>query len=535
MFKKRDSCTTAAQVLERNTGMPAKEFTKHHGIPKINGLDEAVKTAKKFVKEYPERQVWIVGDYDADGICSTAIMYWTFIRMRVKPVTRLPKRFSEGYGLSPKIIEEIPAGSLVITVDNGIAANEAVHEAKKKGMTVIITDHHLPRYDEDGNMLLPEADVIVDPHTDNSEFEDYCGAGLAYRFAQAMFPGLNLLELKSLAAVATVADVVPLAGANRDLVIEGLAALNHRRNVPGMEELLEDDRLVSPNPAEISHVTEDDFGFRIGPMLNAPGRLEDDGASYALKLLKTPRGSALLGPMAAELIRRNNERKEIAKKANAEAEAQVTDQRPIVVYDPGFGEGIIGLVAGHLTEKYTSPSVAFTRSAKPGILKGSARSVPEVHLKNALDSMSDLMTAYGGHAGAAGLSIPEENLNAFKKAFAEACGPIPKKSDIINYDLELDPNHIEEAYAAQVPLAPFGEGNPKILYHMVYDAQSEARFIGDGSHFMIRDRAVTLMGFGMAEKYKKAGCPKHLDMVGHLSQSWFRGVPSFKFEIVSFC
>lgn len=531
-FKKFDSASSVRDVVERNTG---GNLDLDH-MPYIKNVKEAVKLVERQIAD-GQPSVWIAGDYDSDGINATAIMYWTLKKLGASPHTRLPKRFSEGYGLSEKIVEEIPAGSLIITVDNGIAAIKAVAAAKAKACTVIVTDHHLPPKDENGEMILPDADIIVDPHIESeSEYSDLCGAAIALVFARTALPHMQSKALDVLASIATVTDVMPLTGYNHTLVREGLKVINTGRNLPGLNCLLEASGLLSSEYMP-GHITEDDYGFSIGPMFNAPGRLKDNGASEVLSLLKSQRSTAAAAN-AGSIVALNAERKKKAKEAVARADEICPDSRPAVVYDGSFGEGIIGLVAGSISEKRYCPAIAFTDDhGDPTLLKGSGRSIPGISLKDVLDSIQHLIVRYGGHAGAAGLTIKKADLDAFAGAFAEACGEIPPAPEDICYDLDLgefSPEKARRFIAEQAVYAPYGEGNPKIRVRMQYHADSDAKAIGDGSHFMIRDRDLTLMGFGMTEAYENAGKPKALDMIGYISSSWWKGKENTKFEIVHF-
>ena len=503
MFVKRDKAASIKEVVERNTGIKAEELLQDVRDPFLDHLDEAVQFVKDYIHSHPRCRVTVVGDYDSDGVNATSIMYWCFMKMKISPVLRVPHRMSEGYGLSEKIIDEIPSG-LVITVDNGISALAAVKKAKEKGLAVVVTDHHLPVRDDKGNMILPEADVLLDPHVDGdkSEFKDYCGAAIAYRFARAMF-GAKFPELLVLASIATVTDVMPLIGANRTLVKDGLNYINKRRVVPGLDELLKKTNLED-------HINEGDYGFMIGPTFNAPGRLYDNGAESVVKLLCTKRG-------------------DFTAKYKA-------DERPIVLYEPTIPEGIVGIVAGQLAEQYYCPTVVFTDCGKEGVIKGSGRTIQEIHLKNALDKISDKMLGYGGHAGAAGLSIKVENLTVFREAFAKACGVIPDPPEDLLYDLELSGNL--ESICDELELySPYGEQNAQIRFHTVFDLEPGGfRIIGDGTHFMttVKDRDLTVMGFDLTAKYKALGYPEHIECVGYLNRSWFKGKSSLKFEILDF-
>ena len=532
--KRRDNINTVSEVVSANVGMPIEEFSREVRDPYIFGLSEAVALTNHYLKKHPDGPVTIVGDYDSDGINATAIMYWAFARKGVIPKLRLPHRFSEGYGLSEKIIDEVDSG-LLITVDNGIAASSAVKKAKEKGLTVIVTDHHLPPVDSKGNLILPEADVIVDPHDNGkSEFADYCGAAIAYRFARALLPDLKLKDLLVLASIATVTDVMPLTGPNRTLVRDGLQLINRRHVVPGLQVLLQKLDLDD-------HIDEGDYGFKIGPTFNASGRLYDNGAEKVLNVLCMKRNDPKIPWKVDALVKTNEKRKEIVKKNLGIARQMVKSENtyPIVIYHPSFPEGIVGIIAGQLCEQYHCPVIVFTDSEKSGLLKGSGRSIPEVHLKQTLDKVQQWIVGYGGHAGAAGLSIQKEKLESFASAFREAVGPIPDHSlDEIPYDLELDLDHIEETLAELNSFSPYGEGNPRPIFRLVYTPVNPPRRIGDGTHAMIKDDAITLMGFDMANRICEF-CETYpqtaMDMIGYLSESWFNGNKYYKFEILAFC
>ena len=530
-FHKKEGIRTVYDAVRANAKETPEQLKADEKIiqkdVKIKNLDKAVALAEKYLNENPGAPVYVVGDYDSDGINATTIMYWAFSKAGVRVITRIPRRFSEGYGLSTKIISEIPPESLVITVDNGIAAADAINLAKERMMTVIVTDHHLPPKDADGNIILPEADVVVDAHLGGSDFEDYCGAAVAFRFMQEMLPNMNHKALLVHAAVATITDVVPLVGPNRELVCEGLKLMNEGVMTPGMNAL------VNALGIEPGTITEETIGFTIGPSLNAGGRLEDRGAEHALELFKCTGNSPAKEELAALLVSLNGERKKLAKEAEKRAMSAVGDERPIVYTDETIGEGIVGLVAGKLCETFKTPVIVFTRSGE-GKLKGSGRSVPGVDLKKVLDQIQNHILGYGGHAGAAGLTISADEEPAFRKAFKDACGELPDFSDAeTSYDIDLS-DDLEGTMEEIKKYAPYGEGNPKIRFRYCHRAEADPKFIGDGSHFMIRDRDVTLVGFGMSDSYKAAGCPKDLDMIGYLSESWFRGKKSYRFEIASF-
>lgn len=523
MLIKQDNCITVKDVVERNTGLHAEEFLFPQEMPMLYGLDEAAACLFKHKNE----PVTIVGDYDCDGICATAIIYHGLRKLGIQSKTRLPHRMSEGYGLSEKIIDEIKSG-VVITVDNGIAAHQAIKKAKEKGLTVIVTDHHLaPRNPETNERILPEADVIVDPNAeDKTKYKEYCGAGIALRFIQELLPEEDHLELVILAAIATVADVMKLVGANRQLVIHGLKAINSGQGVTGLQGLLEHIGMAKD-------ISEDDFGFKLGPIFNASGRLLDNGSELVLDVLKAETRTQDLEQKIARICELNEQRKIEVKEALPVARKLAANRRPIVIYHPSFKEGLIGIIAGQLAEEYQCPVIVFTKT-ETGNLKGSGRSVPGIHLKDTLDRMQERILKYGGHESAAGLTISGGTLAEFREAFTKACGPLKPISTDVCYDLELSPANLKSAIEELKEYAPYGEGNPRPTFHIRFDVKNNYRRIGDGSHMMIKGKALTLLGFGMSQQYEEAGFPEHISCVGFPKENWFNNRCYYKFELDTF-
>lgn len=524
MFQKMDQATTVQEIVQRNTGLSLEEFLFPEENPFLYQLTEAVAC----FKAHKDEPVTIVGDYDCDGICATAILYWGLKYFGVNAKTRLPHRFSEGYGLSTKIIDEIDSG-LIITVDNGIAALDAIKKAKEKGLTVIVTDHHLA-VTENGQRIFPCADVVLDPNAeDESEYKNYCGAGLAYRFVKELLKdsSKDLSSLEVLASIATVADVMKLTCANRILVKNGLKTIEGGNiRLAGLKSILERINVTGI-------INEDDYGFKLGPIFNASGRLYDNGSELVLRVLTAEEDEPRLNWWVDELISANEKRKQEVTTDMQIAEKMVKEERPIVIYHPNFGEGIIGIIAGNLCEKYHCPVIVFTKTEQ-GFLKGSGRSIPSIHLKNVLDRISGTMLGYGGHEGAAGLSIPSGTLDTFRTAFQKACGPIPAAPDVCMYDLEVTRKGLQQTLEDLKLFAPYGEGNPKPLFHLWYNGNGEYKRIGDGSHFMLKGNSITLLGFGLAERFEMAELPNNFDCIGYLKEDWYKGKCYYKFEIVNF-
>lgn len=524
--KKNESDIFIEDVITRNTDHSADIFLKKIPDPFINNLKEGC----ELLKDNMDQPIHIIGDYDVDGIFGTAIMELGLKKAGFKVTSRLPLRFSEGYGLSEKIIDEIDSG-VVVTVDNGIAAAKAIEKAKKKGLTVIVTDHHLAPVDVNGKVLLPPADIIIDPTIDEkSDYHDYCGAAVAYRFIKELL-GKDNMQLKVMASIATVTDVMELTPVNHQLVREGLKLINAGRCVPALKEILKQIELMD-------HITEMDYGFQIGPIINASSRLYDDGAAKVLQVMETGDKDFRLPWKVKFVLDNNSKRKSIMKEDLNRANEALINQgitKPIVFYDPDIGEGIIGLIAGRLCEDYQCPVVVFT-DCGDGFLKGSGRSIPQIHLKDVLDKVQDKLVGYGGHAGAAGLKIRKEDLLVFAEAFKKACGKIPDIPENTTYDLELLGTDIAEALIELKKYAPYGNGNPRIRFLIEGCKLSDYRVIGDGDSFMAKCEPfdLTIIGFGLREKYEMLGSVTKLDCIGYLEESWYKGKVKNKLELVDF-
>ena len=529
---KRDSaCKTIQDVVLRNT--PA--FSKKNDVYTIKEMDNAVAVLKQFIAN--GRPITLIGDYDVDGICAASIIFLAITSLGGNVKVRLPRRFSEGFGLSEKIVGEISEG-LLITVDNGIAAIEAVQKAKDKGLTVIITDHHLRS--ESGE--LPNADIIIDPNAvpDSADFTGYCGAGIAYKLATLLLGEGDVLlqKLLSLAAIATVADVVPLVEENHSIVRNGLAAmLTEEGRTVGLGALLEVCQMDK-------FITAKDIAFKIAPIINASGRLHDDGANipFALLTFEGSRDAAL--NMAQNINETNEQRKAIKTREMAVIRETIENEQlerevPLCVYVPGLSEGLMGIYAGELVERYKVPSLVFTDSEDPDIIKGSGRSCGGVHLKSLLDSCSDLLYKYGGHAEAAGVSVERNNFEAMKNRLMKCIGSVPKVNDnILYYDLDITVDKIQDAIREMERFAPYGEGNPEIVFrllnfNLVERFGSCYKTMGsNGSSIRLFGKDVVAVGFGMTERYIAINKPQKVNLVGTLSLNYYQGKTNAQIEII---
>lgn len=444
-------------------------------------------------------RILVIGDFDADGATSSALVARALGMMGARGVDYLvPNRFEFGYGLTPEIVrvaaEREP--DLIITVDNGISSLDGVRVAKALGIRVVVTDHHLPGEE------LPPADAIVNPNQPGDRFpsKNLAGVGVAFYLMAALRAGLrtrgwfaaqgleepNLARLLDLVALGTVADVVPLDHSNRTLVAQGLARIRSGRCCPGIAALLQ---VAGREPAR---VTAADLGYVVGPRLNAAGRLQDMSLGIECLLCDDP-GRAL--SIARELDALNRERRDVEADMQSQAldilqrmefEEQGRLPSGLCLYDASWHQGVIGILASRIKERLHRPVIAFAPAGQGSELKGSARSVSGLHIRDALDAVATrnagLVTRFGGHAMAAGLSIAHEKLDAFSRAFDdEVCRHLSEEDlqGIILSDGELDPSEMNMAVAEALRGAgPWGQAFPEPLFDGVFQLVSW-RIVGE--------------------------------------------------------
>jgi single-stranded-DNA-specific exonuclease len=400
----------------------------------LSGMQQAVELLHQALRD--EKQIMIVGDFDADGATSTALTVLALRSMGGRNVQYLvPNRFDDGYGLSPEVVEQAAArgAELILTVDNGISSHAGVECAHQKGIPVLVTDHHLP------GETLPAAEAIVNPNLNDSTFPSraLAGVGVAFYLMLALRAHLrtlgwfdnglaipNLAELLDLVALGTVADVVPLDANNRILVWQGMGRIRAGKCRPGIRALLE----VANRDAR--QLAASDLGFALGPRLNAAGRLDDMSVGVALLLTDDLAQARML---ASELDALNQTRKEIEQGMQAEALAlcnqleRSSDTLPLglAFYHPEWHQGVVGILASRLKERFHRPVIAFA-PAGDGTLKGSGRSVAGLHLRDALERLDTLnpglIIKFGGHAMAAGLSLEEAKFEQFSRLFSDLVG-----------------------------------------------------------------------------------------------------------------
>ena len=395
----------------------------------------------------------LVGDYDVDGISSTTIMVEFFSALGVEINYIIPNRFEHGYGLSPKILEQIYDG-LIITVDNGITAIEAADICKSRGLDLIITDHHTV-----GDRL-PYAYAIINPKQNDCEFpfSDICGAQVAWYLCASLKKALkfdyNLMQLFDILALAIVADIMPMVSLNQTMVKAGLKVLQNSQR-PAI--------LAIKQRYGLSKITEEDIGFKIAPLINCAGRMSDP--SIALEFLLSF-DIEEANTQLDFLVELNEQRKQDQLLIFTQAKQQVNVlDEVVVVASENWNEGIIGIVASKLCEKYKKPAFVFT--IKGDIAKASSRGTASTHLYNLIDSCSELLNGFGGHKQAAGLSLDTNNLEKFKKLINQNIKNMPKeKEDISTNSLgEFSINNANEiVYNMIESFRPFGITNPYPLF-----------------------------------------------------------------------
>lgn len=438
------------------------------GLP---GLEPALQRIRLAV-EHGER-ITVYGDYDADGVTSTAVMCRTLSRLGAAGDCYIPSRLEEGYGLNEAAMEEIARRGtrLVVTVDCGISAVAEVAAANRLGLDVIVTDHHTPQGD------LPPALALINPKLPSSHYpsSDLAGVGVAYKVAQGLI-GETAADLLDLVAVGTVADVVPLTGENRKLVRAGLLRLAGNGNI-GLRALCDAAAI------DLADISAERVAFGLAPRLNAAGRLGDSTTGVGLLLCDDP---ARARQLAVDLDRQNQNRQrteqDIYAKAVELARAQIDPERDRIVVLAGddWHHGIIGIVASKISELYGLPTVLLCREGD--VARGSARSTPQFNMFDGLTACRDLLDHYGGHALAAGLTLPAANVDELRRrlnALAwEAYGPELPQSELF-IDAEVAPEELTlDLVAALRRLEPFGEGNPQPLFVCRGLAVVEARGVG---------------------------------------------------------
>lgn len=459
------------------------------------------------------KRIRIVGDYDIDGICSTYLLYQALRRTGAKADYEIPDRIKDGYGINKSIIQAAADDGIdtILTCDNGIAAIDEIGLAGELGLTVIVTDHHDIRQDDQGEDLLPRAAAVVNPKRRDSRYPypEICGGMVAYKLVKALYrifgiPEEEWLEMMEFAALATVGDVMKLQDENRIVVKEGLKRMGRTGNL-GLRKLIEKNNL------DRDRLTAYHIGFVIGPCLNASGRLETAKLALSLLLSQDEEEADKLSEKLKEL---NDTRKAMTAQGVEEAAAQVEERYQedwvLVAYLPDCHESLAGIVAGRLRERYHKPAFVLTKGEE--WVKGSGRSIEGYHMFEGLVEVQDLLERFGGHPMAAGLSLGEEKVDELRKRLNEnARKKLTEESFIekIWIDVAMPFEYVTEELIQELSLLePFGQGNERpqfaqkhlrihrarvagknrnvVMLTLVTDSgyAMEARWFGDGDAFM---------------------------------------------------
>ena len=434
----------------------------------------------------------IVGDYDIDGVCSSCILQQGLEELGAKVSTRIPDRIADGYGINHRLVREAvdDGAGLILTCDNGIAAIQELEYAKEAGLTVVVTDHHSIRTDDEGNELLPPADALVDVKLAGSRYptEEICGAVTAWKLIRRLYqkcgrPKQAWLKYTDLAAIATIGDIMPLTGENRIIVKEGLKILNGGVRPDGSGECgscnLGLNTLISALNLEDANISAYHIGFVIGPCINAGGRLESAYTAFRLFTTSDPKEAEILAGHLREL---NEERKSMTEDGVKEGirliEEHYKQDNVLVVMIPGLHESLAGIVAGRIREAYYKPTIVITE-AKEG-LKGSGRSTEGYDMFEGLCKAAEYMTKFGGHKLAAGMSLDTDKLDAFRaKLNADARLTEADLTPKVWIDAAMPIGYVTQKLIAEIEsLAPFGKDFEKPAFAVKGIHISDMRVLG---------------------------------------------------------
>ena len=493
----------------------------------IKDMDKAVERIRRAAVSY--EKICIYGDYDCDGVTSTAILYSYLESVSANVIFYIPDRNSEGYGMNKAAVKKLKDDnvSLIITVDNGISAIDEINYANELGMEVIVTDHHKPLD------ILPKAVAVINPHRadETYDFKDYCGAGIALKLITAL-EGNELFIMENysdLAALGTVADIVPLEKENRDIVKRGIFQLENSER-PGIVKLLD--------KSGVSTVNAGSIGFKLGPRINAAGRL---GSPYdALNMLLTE--DPEVAEKKAELLNDLNSQRqhienEIARQAEEilAADPLLSNNRVLVISSKGWNAGVIGIVSSRITEKYGKPSILISEDGD--VCKASGRSVSGFSIVDAIFACSGYLEKYGGHPMAVGFSIKKENIAPFIRAineYADKYDYMPLLS--IKADTTLNPETIVLDMVEQLKeFEPFGCGNPKPVFVIKGATLDKITPVGNGNHLKLsiskNQARLNLMQFNMTAEEFPYLEGMNIDAAIQLEKNVYQGKESVSFIV----
>ncbi len=517
-------------------------YEKISGIEHISGMSEAVE--RILLAKNKKERIAIFGDYDADGVTATALLFEVLSDLGFSNLTYyIPDRQLEGYGMNKKALEFLSADgvNLIITVDSGITNVAEVELAKKIGMDVIITDHHhIPE-------IIPAAVAVIDPHLENSGFvfSDLAGVGVAFKLAQNLYQKIlpeksdQLKWLLDLVAIGTVADCVQLLGENRILVKYGLVVLSKTRRI-GLQEMFKVGKM---------EISEDNFpdtqkiSFQIAPRINAAGRMDHASVSYKLIVEKNQINARM---MALDVEKKNQERQKITTEIMKEIEMIVlrdfSDKQFIFVSSPHWPVGILGLVAGKVAEKFGKPIVVFQEQET--VFVGSLRSIPGINIIEKIESCSELLSKFGGHSQASGVSLVRENVLPFCEKMTMLIETEMENKEItprLVIDLEIYAKQIDWKLLDQLrKMEPFGMGNKEPVFLLRKMQIVDMRMVGNGSKhlkLMLKSvkgdvRVFDAIGFKLGEEFAHLKKDDIVDIVFNLAQDEWNGAKKIQLKLI---
>ncbi len=517
-----------------------------HDPFKFNEMKEAVDLVIKHIVN--RNKIMVYGDYDADGVTSSAVLAETLTTLKAEVDIYIPDRVSEGYGLNKEAVKTIVKRGfrLIITCDGGIKSKEEVAYAKSEGVDVIITDHHLaPEKKED----LPEC-IIINPALleEKYPFKKLAGVGVAFKLAKAVISKTKLKEedknilehrILDLVAIGTITDCVILRGENRVLTQKGIDLINSRKQRIGLQELL---KVAGFRPDARKKVDAGNIAFQIGPRINAAGRIERATTAFELLVTRGPEEARII---ASRLNEKNIERQEQTQIIVDDVENQIKNQSDNIIIgvcpeNGEWNEGVVGLVAGKISEKYHKPALVLAKT-KEGY-KGSGRSILEYNIVEAMDAASGYLDKYGGHPAACGFSLAKKDLENFKKTILEHANLNIKLEDLVRkvkIDVELELDEVNLELLEQLDkLAPFGQGNPKPVMVSRDVIIADIVLLGmEEQHIKFkltngRSGIISAIGFTQAKKWKHLTIGDRVDIVYMLEINGFNGRSEAQMRVI---
>lgn len=538
-----------AQLLARRGVQSELELElklKHLLAPNMKGLQDAIQIIDQAIDE--NKKIVIVGDYDADGATSTALMVLVLVEMGADVDYLVPDRFKYGYGLTPKIADLAFVSyqpDLLITVDNGISSHAGVEQAQAHGMQVIITDHHLT------TKVTPSAQAVVNPNQLGCEFPSKALAGVGVAFyllanlsshrRQLGKTIAKVADYLDLVALGTYADVASLDYNNRILVNAGVKRIQQNQCRAGISALLE---IANREPAQLK---AQDLGFVIGPRINAAGRMET--MDIGIECLLAPDIQSAY-PLAQQLDQLNTERRQVEIQMKQEALAELTrlklDQTSmaaaLVLFEPHWHQGVIGIVAGRLKEQFHRPSIVFAADDDGIHIKGSARSIDGIHIRDAIEHIAEqyphLVSHFGGHAAAAGLTIQKQHFNLFKQVFEQFIASMDTSlfNEILWTDGELPLSAFQIEIVDELQnLTPWGQKFPSPIFEGIFKIL-DYRWLKE-IHLKLRlvlenGQIVEAIAFNAHEKFEFNSMQDHVRLIYELGKNEFNGKVSVQLRVI---